>query len=130
MIASPSSQFPHPPPLPDPGIWNEANAEAATVVGVLGPVVGPPWSRVEGKDLVNFQEILPDSSIILRGFHFWEAPFSQMLSPGWIRVESVTGWGFPRTRHPDGAWLQTQGWRAQCNSVTDAGLIWAVLLGY
>ena len=49
------------------------------------PVSGldPPWSRVEGKYLVNFQGMLPDAGGILRGIHFWEVPFALMLSPGW-----------------------------------------------
>ena len=46
----------------------------------------PPWSRVEGKYLVNFQGVLPDSGSILGSVHFWEVPFALMLSPGWITV--------------------------------------------
>ena len=44
--------------------------------------VTPPWSRVEGKCSVNFQEMLPDAGSILRGVHFWGLPFALMLSPG------------------------------------------------
>jgi len=43
----------------------------------------PLWSRVEGKYLVNPQEMLPDSGSILRGVYFWEVPFAIMLSSGW-----------------------------------------------
>ena len=44
----------------------------------------PLLSQVEGKYLVNFQGVLPDSSSILRGVHFWEGPFALMVSPGWL----------------------------------------------
>ena len=47
----------------------------------------PPWSRFEGKYLVNFQGMLPDSGSMLRGINFWEVPFALMLSPGWGEVE-------------------------------------------
>ena len=43
----------------------------------------PPWSRVEGKDLISFQGMLPDSGSILDGVHVWEVPCALMLSPGW-----------------------------------------------
>jgi hypothetical protein len=42
----------------------------------------PPYGRVEGKYLVNFQGILRHSGNIQRGVHFWEVPFVLMLSPG------------------------------------------------
>ena len=37
--------------------------------------VNPPWSRVEGKYLLNFRGMLPDSGSILWGVHFWDVPF-------------------------------------------------------
>ena len=46
----------------------------------------PPWSRVEGKYLVDFQGMLPDSGSILRGVHFWEVQSALMLSPGWAHL--------------------------------------------
>ena len=42
----------------------------------------PPWSRVEGKYVVNFQGMLSDSGSIVRGVHFWEEPFALISSPG------------------------------------------------
>ena len=46
----------------------------------------PPWSRGEGRYLVNFRGMLPDSGSILAGFHFWEVQFVLMVSPGWINL--------------------------------------------
>ena len=43
----------------------------------------PPWSPVEGKYSVKFQEMLPDSDSIQRVVHFWEVPFALILSSGW-----------------------------------------------
>ena len=53
----------------------------------------PPWSRGEGKYLVNFQGMLPDSG---RDFHCWEVPFALMLSPGWWQ-EGATASSPPAT---------------------------------
>ena len=51
----------------------------------------PPWSRGEGKCLVNFRGMLPDSGSILRGVHFWEVLFALMLSPGWLVHVTLRG---------------------------------------
>jgi len=47
------------------------------------PLREPPWSRVEGKYLANFQGMLPDSGSIQKGFHFWEMPSALMVFPEW-----------------------------------------------
>ena len=47
----------------------------------------PPWSRVQGKCLVNFHGMLPSSGSIIMGVHSGEVPSALMLSPGWPQPE-------------------------------------------
>ena len=56
------------------------------------PAFQPPWSRVEGKGLVDFQGLLPNSGNVLRGVHFREVPFALVLSQGRSTYPKTETW--------------------------------------